>query len=196
MRNFLNTMQVVKGLESALEAMTFPEEILPETTTTLHAGDRIWQVVSKQSTPSLALAIEKAIAVTERLACVVPGRERYEPVQGGVAAAQKRIQTFIILMSGVDFDPFEATSFYGDHETPGLLAIKDHVIEKLYGETLGVKGAIVIPRAGESVRFADDQDGQADIGISDIREGYALTVDVTMGVMQACTSRGVPIRRI
>ena len=196
MHAFLSTMAVVAGLEERLRAMQFPAELIPATSTTIQVGDPIWQVVSKQSTPSLALAVEKALAVTERLACVVPARERYEPMQGAAGVAQKRMQTFLILMSGVDFDPFEAASFYGSEDVPGLLELKDHVVRELYGESLGVRGAVVIPRAGESVRFADDQDGQANTGLSDIREGYVLTVDVTMGVMQAHTSRGTPIKRL
>lgn len=192
MHKFIDTMSVVRGLENKLAGMRFTAELVPVGSATVAVGGLMWEVVSKQSTPSLALAVEKALAVTERLACVVPGRERWEAIRGGEAAAQRRVQTFLILLSGVDFDPFAATSFYGDGQVPGLLAMKDAVVRELYGESLGVRGAVVVPRGGESIRFAEGEDE----GLSDVREGYVLTVDVGMGVMQGCVSRGTAVRRI
>ena len=195
---FYDTTEVVRALEKWLGTIIL--ETGPK------AGEPLFETVTKLDTIDLVEAAEKTISVDKRLCCVVPGEETYRAVSEKPLTLV-RSQEFFFVMSAVDYSPFYKEAYFGYGEDPdqmtksGLLLMKDLLINKLFGQPLkrlevpsndpnepdftANYDCVFVPKSGQSARFTEDENN-----LSDVREGYILSVLTTMGTQQGCLSRG------
>lgn len=204
---FHETTELIHGIQQFIKNLTFPAG-------GVLADEKVFELVTKQDSPDIVKAVERVIGVTERVGAIVPGRDSYEIVSTKPYRVARR-QEILIILSAVDFDPFEQESFFGvdanedfNNEARGLLYMKDLLIEKLMGQPLANFSApdpddatadpiyetnmkyVFTPMYGEGARFAKDEQD-----LSDIREGYMQWFSVYMGEENVCTTRGARIRR-
>jgi len=196
--SFYDTTEVIRALEKWLATLTIANPDSPDDT------EPLFEVVTKLDTPDLATAVERSIAVTERLVCVVPGQDSYTPIKSNPVTLQRE-QEFLFILSAADFSPFFQENFFSYGEDAdvkvqtGLLKMKDYLISQLFGQPLANLSieqddgttytanfkCVFVPEGGKSAAFEGDS-----AAVPEIREGYILAVRVTMGEQQACLARG------
>lgn len=173
---FLRTTEVLNALESTLEGLTFPEGHDFE-------SENIFGSVRLYDVGDIEAAIKDLFEYgQQRLCFIIPVGDDLRSDQRGNKLSTTKKGRYSLLLSDQDYEPGKP-SVFGDDTRPGLINIKDDLIEALVGETIGIRGAIVEPLAGESYRFKNKSTPQG-------REAYVLELLISMGRMEKTLNRG------
>ena len=180
----IKTKTVLDALQSTLEALVFPEG---------HAfdGQNIFEAVHLYSIDNVERAVVDLIeAANDRLCFVIPVEDDLRHKTNGAKLSTTRMGGFRLILSDRDYEPGEP-AFMGDGSVyPGLVNMKDTVIEKLLGHNLGMLNVVVMPMGGETYKF---QKSKKDV--SGAREAYVMDVDISMGRTETAINRGTSIYR-
>lgn len=180
----VKTKTVLDALQSTLEALVFPEG---------HAfdGQNIFEAVHLYSIDNIEKAVADLIeAANDRLCFVIPITDRLRHETHGAKLSSTRMGDFRLILSDRDYEPGEP-AFMGDGSVyPGLVNMKDIVIEKILGHNLGQINVVVMPMGGETYKFQRSKEN-----VSGSREGYVMDVDISMGRTETSLGRGTTIYR-
>lgn len=175
----IRTKTVLDALKTTLEAMTFPVGHA-------FAGQPFFGSVRLYDVENIEMAIKDLLEFTDqRLCLVVPVGDLIGNDQQGGRLVSLRTGIFTLVLTDKDYEPGKPAMFGDGVSFPGLIDLKDDVIELIIGESLGIRGAIVQPFEGESDRFHNNtkeyQKG---------REGYVLKLLISMGRKETTLNRG------
>lgn len=173
---FLRTTAVLNALKSTLAALTFPDGHS-------FAGQKLFGSVRLYDVGDIEAAIKDLFEYDDQRLCfVIPVGDGLRSEQRGNVLSTTKTGRYSLLLSDKDYEPGKPAVF-GDDTFPGLINLKDDLIESLVGETIGIKGAIVEPMEGESYRFKNKSTPQG-------REAYVLELLIAMGRMEKKLNRG------
>jgi len=182
--SFKTTVQIIEALKAKLEVMAFTDEALPA-----FAGKLIFDAINFYDIPRLEQALKDLLQYKNRICLIVPGIERFENETKGSILETKKYQDFLLIISDRDYTPGKGSHF-GDDTHPGVLLMKDTVLDELLGKSLDFGDVIIEPSDGESIRVAE-----SDKALSKSREGYRLLFRIQMGIQQTQLQRGRSLRR-
>lgn len=163
--SLVRTRDILLALQAKLEGLTFTAENLPHLPDL--AGEPVFQEVGIYSRPNLTAALADLLAFEDRFCAVVPIGDEHEFLSKaeGVRAINtvRRHSAFTLLISDRDFGSRQE-AFAGDEEdSPGVIGLKDIVVDALTGQDLGHSELKFLPEEGAPFFVADT-----------IREGQAL----------------------
>lgn len=182
---FQTSTTVIKKLKAALEAMRFPET----EDEAAWEGELLFERVDVYDVPRLEDALRDLLNFRNRICLIVPRPEQFNSEsQGGVLRCTKS-QQFILLISDRDYLPGKP-SFFGSSAFPGVMAMKDVVVDQIIAETFALPDVLMEVVDGESIRVAENERS-----LKKGREGYRLILSTPMGEVQRPIERGRSLRR-
>ena len=180
--SFINTKSVLDAVTEKLEALVFPEE-------SVLAGESVFERVDVYDIPRLEVALKDLLNFKNRICLIVPLNETYVPETKGGMIHTRKSQQFLFIVSDKDYMPGKP-SYFGDATRPGVLVMKDLVIEALLGASLDLAHVVMSPVDGEGLRVAESEKA-----LQQSREGYRLRMETPMGEVKAPIQRGRSIGR-
>lgn len=180
---FTRTKAVLDALEAKLKTLTFPEGHA-------FAGESVFKAVRLYDIENIEQGINDLFEYDGRLCFVVPVAEGFKHTQNGASLSSVRLGEYSLLMSDEDYEP-GIPAFMGDDATyPGLINLKDEVLEQILGESLGLRNVVVMPVQGNAYRFANSEKD-----LEQSREGWVMQIDISMGRAQTKLGAGTTINR-
>ncbi len=156
---FTSILTLLPALKTRIAALQWHRQDQPDVS--------LFETVEYCSHTNLVAALEQLHLNKNRIALIVPQDDDYLPanqdeVQG--RALELRVERLVfILMSDRDMGRRQDAST-GDESKPGVLLMKELVVNDLMGQTLGVPGVRVKPRHGSPLILQDkarkDQPGR------------------------------------
>lgn len=175
--SFISTSTVFNAIKTVLEAMTFPTGSVLE-------GEAVFERVDVYDIPRLETALQDLLNFKDRICLIVPRSETFNSETTGSMLVVRKRQQFLLILSDKDYAPGKG-SYFGSATQPGVLAMKDLVIEALLGASLDIAHVVLSPIDGESLRVAESEQR-----LQQSREGYRLTFDTPMGHIKTPLQRG------
>lgn len=180
--SFIQTKSVIDALKSKLETMVFPSD-------SSFAGQSLFQSVEAYDIPRLETALRDLLNFDDRICLIVPMPETFENTTSGGELRTIKRQQILLILSDKDYVPGKP-AFFGNDTQPGVLCMKDIVVEQLLGASLDLNHVIFSPVDGESLRVAEDEKQ-----LQKSREGYRLIFETPMGEVRAQIQRGRSLKR-
>lgn len=174
--SFVETTTVLKELSEALKALSFSEGDF--------AGEKVFNSVDSYDVPRIEQALTDLLNFDDRVCLIIPISEDYQSRQKNSSFFTVREGRFLLLISDRDYTPGKP-SFYGSETHPGVLQMKEAVINALHGESLDLHQVVITPLGGESIRVSESEKN-----ISNSREGYRLILKISMGSKKQILSPG------
>jgi hypothetical protein len=176
--SFIATISILSALKTAIAAIN-----LPASYSAIAGYPKAFTAVEIYAQEDLLKAFEDLYLQDDRACFIIPGGDAHENVRDGRVVSSDRDTEIHLLFSDRDYNR-EQAELVGGAEAPGVIVLKDLLINSLYGKNLGVAGVFLIPTTGDPLilRKQEQEDAPG-------RAAWAQSFTTTAGSMKASIPR-------
>lgn len=178
--SFVSTLEILNALKTAITALQ-----LPATYAGAPGYPAAFQKVEIYREVNPVQALEDMRVYSDRACFIIPGGDAHENVRDGRVIQSHRDTQVEFLIADRNYGR-KNKALVGDEVRPGLIVLKDLLIEKLTGQSLGLRGIFLTPESNDPFHYRSAQKGQEEMPG---RDCWILTFTTTAGSMKAAIAR-------
>lgn len=176
---FVHTLDLLAALKTRLEAIQ-----LPNTFSAVTGYPKLFETVVIWAVQDLVKALQGSFTYDDRVCIIVPGGDTHDHARKGAVLSVHRDTEVHLLFADRNYGK-ENLALVGEAgETPGVLFIKDLVIDQLTGEKLGFQNIALSPTSGDPMTLSNKEQENASG-----RDCWAQSFTTNAGIMQVTHSR-------
>jgi hypothetical protein len=152
---FINTLDIIKAMQTALTALQ-----LPGAYSAVAGYPNAFQSTGLYPNADFIQALEDLYNYDDRVCLIVPAGDTHDDSTQGTNLFSRRTTSIQLLIGDQDFSKSQAQTF-GGPSAVGVVALKDLVINSLFGSNLGISGIALTPENGEPLHISFKEKQQA-----------------------------------
>jgi hypothetical protein len=175
--SFIPTVDILAALKVAIVALQLPAQY-----SSVSDYPKAFTAVEIYAREDLTKAFDDLYLQDDRACFIVPGGDDHQNVIEGRIGKSHRSTEVHLLLSDRDYNRAQS-ELVGGAEAPGVITLKDLIVNSLMGANLGLRGVFLLPTNGTLMVLSDKEQENAPG-----RAGWAQSFTTSAGIMKA----GIP----
>lgn len=176
--SFVSTLSILTALKTAIAAIQ-----LPNAYSSVADYPKAFTAVEIYKAEDLLKAFDDLYVQEDRACFIIPGGDTHDSHRDGAVVKSSRITEVHLLLTDRDYNRDQA-ELVGGAEAPGVIALKELLIDSLFGKNLNIHGVYLVPSSGD-VMVLNSKEQENAPG----RAGWIQTFTTTAGFMKASITR-------
>ena len=147
--SFVATLSILSALKTAIAAIN-----LPSSYAAIAGYPKAFPAVEIYAQENLMKAFDDLLIVEDRACFIIPGGDTHDSARDGAVVKTARASEVHLLLTDRDYNRAQA-ELVGGAEAPGVIALKDILIDALIWKNLSIHGVLLLPTTGDPMALSD-----------------------------------------
>jgi hypothetical protein len=136
MNTFLSTLDLMAAMKTFIASIDLSPAIPAEPPDEPTPAVKLFDAVHPYATPNLLQALEDLLEFDDRVCLIIPSGDDFSERRNGRLIEISCVREFELLIADRDYGDRQAAAT-GSDDAPGVIRMKDLLVEKMLGEDLG-----------------------------------------------------------